>query len=334
MGVLLLMMGSIPSAAQSGHEIQPGYDEVYPVKYIEQGAPDSSEESCNALPNAVWVTTKWLNKGVFGESWDPVSECIRYFPSDDAIGAKSAVLFFGGDIVVLRGAGDSVNNPGYGANSYRQQIEKSNASARRIKVPFIHVARPGMYGSSGDTHIYRHSFKEAATMNAAVDAIKMKLGYERVSVVGQSGGGGVVAALLTSGRTDLDCVTMSSATASNKMRLKTSANTADVRAGQDTTGLPLRQVYDARDLLDAVRPDPGRRVFMLAAREDKAVSFVSQSEFAEAANAKGVPIKLMEARGFGSKRHSTQLAGVDVTALCMGGRSDEEIAQRVASDLH
>lgn len=122
-------------------------------------------------------------------------------------------------------------------------------------VPYIHGVRPGIFGSTGNTATYRHSVKEAAIMNAAVGAVKAQLGYERVSIVGLSGGGGVVGARLTSGRVDLDCVVISSGLVSLKTRLKTSKNTSNVRAGQDTTGLPYRQLYDSLDHLGNVKPE-------------------------------------------------------------------------------
>lgn len=330
--VLLMCVMTIMAVPCFAADMQ-GDDEIYPVKYITAGAPASSEQGCASLPNAVWVSTQWVRKGLLGDSSEDIHECIRYFPSDNAVGADSAIIFFSGDIVPVPGRGDETNNPGYPRNSYRKQIDYANAIARSVGLPFIHVARPGMYGSSGQTNYYRHSIKEAVTLNAAVDAIKRLLGYRRISVIGQSGGGGVVAALLTSGRTDLDCVTLSSATASIRTRLRTTPAFAWVRPGQDTTGLPLNQVYDARERLDGVQPDTHRRVFMLADPEDKQVSFFSQKEFAEAANAKGIPIRFMPTHGVGAAHHNTQVAGIEITALCMRGRSDEDIVERAGRDL-
>lgn len=305
------------------------YDEVFPAKYITQGGPQKSKEQCDATPNAVWVEANWLDKGAFSDSNATAAECIRYFPSDNAIGAKTAILFFSGDIVLQPGAGDNTNNPGYGANSYKAQIALANRQTASTGVAYIHVARPGMYGSTGSTAIYRHSAKEAATMSAAVDAIKAALGYERISIVGQSGGGGIAGVLLTSGRTDLDCVSISSGTVSLKTSLKTTPSKSWVRNGQDTTGLPYRQLYDPLDHLDQIKPDARRRIFMFSDPDDEAVSFVSQKEFADRANETGVPVRQIITKGAGKQRHGTAAQGIQTAARCLRGMSDEEIAAKI-----
>ena len=310
----------------------PDYDEVFPVQHIAQGAPAKAKEECNATPHAVWVAVQWIDKGAFSDSTETTTECIRYFPSDNAMVAKTAILFFSGDIVLERGAGDNLANPGYSANNYRAQIVIANRHAATNGVPYIHVARPGMYGSTGNTATHRHSAKEAATMNAAVDAIKVALGYDRVSIVGQSGGGGLVGALLTSGRTDLDCVVISSGSVSLKTSLKTTKSKAWVRHGQDTTGLPYRQLYDSLDYLGNVKADAKRRVFMLADPDDEAVSYVSQKEFADRAVEKGIPIRFMNAKGRGKQHHVTSAQGIRTVGRCLAGMRDDEIAAKIAEN--
>jgi pimeloyl-ACP methyl ester carboxylesterase len=329
-----LTLATANSVASAGppQVTSPDYDEVFPVRHITQGAPAMSKAECDAVPKAVWVSARWLEKGAFGDSTETTTECIRYFPSDNAMGAKTAILFFSGDIVLERGAGDNQANPGYSANSYKAQIAIANRQAFSNGVPYIHVARPGMYGSTGNTATHRHSTKEAAIMNAAVDAIKAALGYDRVSVVGQSGGGGLVGALLTSGRTDLDCVVMSSGAVSLKTSLKTSRNKSWVRSGQDTTGLPYRQLYDSLDHLDNVKTDARRRVFMLSDPDDEAVSYVSQKEFADRANEKGIPIRFVNAKGGGKQHHVTSAQGIRTAGRCLAGMRDDEIAQKIAEN--
>jgi len=332
LGAIMLATSWIHAAAGQLQIAPPDYDDVFPAKYITQGAPQKSKEQCDATPNAVWIEANWLDKGAFSDSNATAAECIRYFPSDNAIGAKTAILFFSGDIVLQASGGDSTNNPGYGANSYKAQIALANRQAAAANVAYIHVARPGMYGSTGNTAIYRHSVKEAATMSAAVDAVKAALGYERISIVGQSGGGGIAGVLLTSGRTDLDCVSLSSGTVSLKTSLKTTPSKSWVRNGQDTTGLPYRQLYDPLDHLDQVKPDARRRIFMFSDPDDEAVSFISQIEFADRANEKGVPIKQIFTKGAGKQHHGTAAQGIRTAARCLRGMSDEEIAAKIAEN--
>jgi pimeloyl-ACP methyl ester carboxylesterase len=310
----------------------PDYDEVFPVQYITQGAPAKSKAECDATPNAVWVTAKWLDQGALSASTETTTECIRYFPSGNSIGARTAILFFSGDIVLERGAGDNRANPGYRANSYEAQIVIANQQSTSNGAPYIHVARPGMYGSTGNTATHRHSAKEAATMNAAVDAIKVALSYDRVSIVGQSGGGGIVGALLTSGRTDLECVVIASGSVSLKTSLKTTKSKSWVRNGQDTTGLPYRQLYDSLDYLGNVKADANRRVFMLSDPEDEAVSYLSQKEFADRANETGIPVRFINAKGGGKQHHVTSVQGIRTVGRCLDGMSDDEIAAKAAEN--
>ncbi len=318
-----------PAIAGQPQVMPSNYDEIFPPKYIISGTPNKSKAECDQTPNSVWVTAKWTDKGVFSDSIATTDECVRYFPSDNAISGKTAILYFWGDIVLEMNAGNDKTNPGYGANSYRAQVALANRHAAVNGVPYILVGRPGMYGSTGNTTLYRHSVREAAIINAAVDAIKTELGYDRISVVGQSGGGGLVGALLTSGRSDLDCVAISSGTVSLKTRLKTSVSTQWVRNGQDTTGLPYRQIYDSLDELDRVTVDNRRRIFMLADPNDEAVSFASQKEFSDRANEKGIRISLVVAQGGGKQHHSTSAQGIRAVGRCLAGMSNDEIAKKI-----
>ena len=327
-----LLATSLSVSAGQPQIAPPEYDEVFQVQYITRGAPVKSKAECDATPNAVWITAKWLDKGAFSDSTESTTECIRYFPSDNAIGAKTAMFFFSGDIVLDRGVSDNMVNPGYPANSYKAQVAIANRLANANGIPYLHVARPGMFGSTGNTATHRHSAKEAAIVNAAVDAIKAESSYDRISIVGQSGGGGLVGALLTSGRTDLDCVVMSSGSVSLKTNLKSAKSKLNVRNGQDTTGLPYRQLYDSLDYLGNAKPDAKRRVFMLSDPDDEAVSFVSQKEFADRANEKGIPIKFIIAKGSGKQHHGTSAQGIRTVGRCLAGMSDDEIAAKIAEN--
>lgn len=329
--ILSVVFMAICAPARAGQpQVMPSsYDEIFPPKFITSGTPSKSQAECDATPNAVWITARWTDKGVFSDSVSSTDECVRYFPSDNATAGKTAILYFWGDIVLEPGTGNDKTNPGYGANSYRAQVALANHHAAVNGVPYILVGRPGMYGSTGNTTLYRHSVREAAIINAAVDAIKNEFGYDRISIVGQSGGGGLVGALLTSGRSDLECVVISSGTVSLKTRLRTSSSTQWVRNGQDTTGLPYRQLYDSLDELDRVAVDNRRRIFMLADPKDEAVSFTSQKEFSDRANEKGIRILLVVAQGGGKQHHSTSAQGIRTVGRCLAGMTDDEIAKKI-----
>ena len=154
-------------------------DEVFPGAALVWGKRTSRSE-CEATRHAVWVVHKE------GEA------CIRYFPSSNVDGAKTAAFFFHGDLLF----GRSVIQGAYGNNKASVLLKKSESLARVHGVPYIFVGRPGAYGSSG-SHMERRKIDEYLAMNAAVDAIKAKHGIEKVHLGGQSGGAIVAAALLT-----------------------------------------------------------------------------------------------------------------------------------------
>lgn len=323
---------SLCSAALAGppQQMPADYNEIFPARFITLGTPAKTQAQCDATPNAVWVSAQWTSKGLFSESKESTSECIRYFPSDDAIGGGTAMFFMSGDVVLAKGVGDGDTNPGYRGNNYQAQVANANRHAKDNGVPFVHLARLGMFGSTGNTATHRHSNKEAAVMRAALDAVKAALGYQRISVAGQSGGGSLTGAMLTSGRADLDCVVISSGAVSSKTRLRTSKMTESTRSGYDTTGLPVSEVFDAIDHLDKVAGDSKRRVFMLADRRDMAVSYESQKEFADRANAMGVKLKLIEVSATDPQFHGTAVQGIRTVGRCLAGLSDADIAHQAA----
>src|SRR5262245_22549013 len=120
------------------------------------------------------------------------TECIGYYASLDLQGAKQAVFYFHGD----RLTGSSPANSAYRDNTVRAQLRSANIQAKRFGVPFVMVARPGAYGSSGK-HSERRQAKEFHSLNAALDAIKARHALDRIVLAGHSGGASVVGAVLT-----------------------------------------------------------------------------------------------------------------------------------------
>ncbi|MBC7954803.1 MAG: hypothetical protein H7Y33_02885, partial [Cytophagales bacterium] len=156
-------------------------DEEFPTSELINGKR-TSREQCETTRDAVWVA--------HAEG----TECIRYYPSSNVVGARHAAFFFHGDQLdgrfVLPGA--------YKDNHAKALRTQAEGLARVNAVPYIFVARPGAYGSSG-RHTERRRLKEYLSLNAAVDAIKARYGLERVHLGGQSGGAASVGALLTLG---------------------------------------------------------------------------------------------------------------------------------------
>ena len=77
------------------------------------------------------------------------------------------------------------------------------------KTTAIYLARIGVDGTSG-SHVSRKTVLERRLMNAALDALKERYGFEGFHLAGQSGGSLLVAALIEM-RRDIACAVLGSA---------------------------------------------------------------------------------------------------------------------------
>lgn len=283
-----------------------------------------SQAECQAKPDAVWVETQWSERGVLGSGTGHAAKgCIRYFPSANARGAETAVLFMHGD--VLSGSIAQAREAYVKASSRSLQIARAERSAREIGLPVIRIARPGAYGSTGASHLRERRMPvEAHLMNAALDAIKNKYGYQRIQLTGLSGGGGLVGAVLTLGRTDIDCAVVGSGAVSIKTRARL-LGSKEAQRGLDQTGQPLSAVYDPIDHIAGIKPDSRRRVFVLGDPRDSAVAFESQQEFQQKLVAAGVPATLLTAPAVDAKHHELAPEALRVAAWCKSGTADAQI---------
>jgi len=146
----------------------------------------------------------WVEDGEGGH-------CIRYFAARPIASGKTPVLFFKGDFV-----GSQWDKNGRPVQAVYQLKSDGRALHRAIgafmrtsmESPLILIARPGSLGSSGD-HKEKYKPREASIMNAALDAIKARHGWNDLVLAGHSGGATLVANMLPE-RADLKCAVMSS----------------------------------------------------------------------------------------------------------------------------
>lgn len=286
--------------------------------------PTYSKPECEALQNAVWVDVSWQDNKAPGKQDQRASACIKYFPSDNAAGASTAVIFIDGDV----SDGSEEGRSAYETMKSRG-TEFANVIAGQTNLPVIRLTRPGTFGSSGMSHLRdRRMPIEVHLVNAAVTKIKERYGYERVQLAGQSTGGGLVGALMTLGRNDIDCAVIGSGVTSVKTR-SSHLNSSNFRQGKDETGNDLSAVYDPIDHVSKVAPDSSRRIFILGDPRDEAVSFASQREFHERLVNSGIPSTLLVAEAKDAKHHFLGASAQRVAGLCKNGRSDAEILELV-----
>jgi dienelactone hydrolase len=223
-------------------------------------------------PGRIWVEHE-------GES-----ECLRFYGASAGSPGRTPLLFLEGD--VLRQAQPGTEPPTWEVvRSYRRlspalmqaEAERYASAAAR---PFVNLARPGTYGSSG-RHLERRREREVALVNQAVDRLKQRFGWTRINLAGLSGGGHLVAALMAR-RDDVGCAVIASGNVAVRERLRERGRTTDMTGYADSV--------DPLDLVSDVARHPPRTVIVLTDPADRLVSAASQGVYVAALRAAGVEV--------------------------------------------
>jgi pimeloyl-ACP methyl ester carboxylesterase len=268
----------------------------------------ASEADCARLAQAVWA------RGPDG------GECIRYWAAGLSAGGPTprALAYFHGDQLV----GD-VPERSYPTRTPAQLQANAQNMHQVLGVPVFLVARPGVFGSSGE-HKQRRREAESRILNAALDALAAKHGVREWSLVGLSGGGHVVASLLGH-RSDIVCAVPASAVSSPRMRWQ--------RLGQprDLTG--YADSWEPVDHLTAERFHPQLRVFVLGDPRDGTVAWPTQLPLAEKLKSLGAKVEVVTGEGTGPTFHDLGGSGRVLGAMCLQDRTTPEILERAARGL-
>lgn len=268
----------------------------------------ATQAQCAAVAGAVWAV------GTGAEA-----ECIRYWSAGLDDGARpGALVYLPGDQITA-GRPEAT----YESRNPRLMQEIVNGMQARAGVPFILLARPGMLGSSGD-HQLRRQAGEARLVSAALDAIKAKHGIRELGLVGLSGGGHTVAALL-GWRSDIVCAVPASSVSSPRLRWQALGLTGDI------TG--TAEPYEPVEQLRAGGFHPGLRVFVLGDPKDTEVPWVSQTPLALRLRELGVAAAIVTGEGTGVKRHVLGSSGQWIGAQCLAGKPTADILEAAARGL-
>lgn len=263
------------------------------------------EAQCNALGTAIWVNVE-------GRGF-----CVRYWISR-AGGMKDEVLvYIHGDIGTRKRGKVYLADDADQSTAGRQQRNAEQWS-RIYGGPFISIGRLGAYGSSGDHLRQRRTLLEVRVVMAALDALKERYDFKRFHVVGQSGGGHTVAAMLQM-RSDLGCAVMTSGILSVK------TNALDI-------GWPINAKiaasYDPIDFIDAIQSRPGQRMIVMSDPDDSRVPYHSQREFVERVRAKGLSILHVTAAASGGQSHELVSEGLHLATDCANGTDNTALIKR------
>jgi len=265
----------------------------------------STKKLCSIAGSSVWVTI------------DSKGECIRYFIAGIKDESRNTIVYFHGDQVAHFGPGRDgamVLRSYYGANA-RALNEFVKLQAEHLNMAFIWVSRPGVYGSSGSHHDRRKP-RESLLLNAAINAIKEHHNLTKLTLVGFSGGGHVVAALLTL-RADIECAVIVSGVLDVKDRNRALGWSSDITGFTD--------FYDPMSFIPNIIMNDNRRIFILGSEKDQLVPFSSQMNYANAVGKQGHHVQLINVKLEGTQHHHIDNKIYEVAGRCASGASDHAI---------
>lgn len=274
-------------------------------------AEGSSKQLCESVADRVFV------------HHDLGSACIAYFATSSKTQVGPAVVYFEGDVPAAEAL-----KPNFAKNYLATMRTAFKTLAERSGVRFVFIARPGLFGSSGN-HAARRSAGEMMTMNAALDAVKARLKLGDVVLAGQSGGSTVAAALLTLGRRDVACTVLGS----GLLSVVEIEHAHRVREHLPAIRPAVLQVllFDPTDRLDWIEPIKSHRIFVLGDPSDTRTPFAQQRRFAERVQALGHHATAIEVKGQGELMHSVAHHTLPAAALCARGADDATIRRTVAA---
>ena len=265
-----------------------------------------TEADCAALAGAVWVVV------------DRQGECIRYYHSAASAAGREAVVFLSGDVVSTNARGEARPSSTYVKMTPETMQNGSASWSRSLGMPYLHLGRPGTYGSSGE-HAKRRTAREIELVSAALDAIKVRHGYARLHVIGYAEGGHTAAALLPR-RTDLGCVVLTSALVSVRDWLN------EIGRSEDVTG--NKNPLDPIALVDRVAKRPDLHVFVLTDPDDVVISARSQTSYVRRATAAGLPVRQVFIAAPDAQAHALWRAGREIAVGCAKGMSEDAIVAK------
>ncbi|MRD49647.1 prolyl oligopeptidase family serine peptidase [Caenimonas koreensis DSM 17982] len=281
-------------------------DEPFAADALVKGV-SATRESCAQLQGGVWA-----DAGSFG------AECLRSWVHGlDGDVASNVLVYLPPDQLTF-----NLPAPGYTSLSPSRMAALTAQMQRSAGVPFIFLARPGTFGSSG-THGDRRREAEARLVSAALDALRRKHGITRFVVSGLSGGGHTVAALL-GWRSDIVCAVAASAVSSPRMRWQAMGQSQDVTGHSDSYEPVEHLAHLARGTMH-----PQLRVFVLGDLKDSNVPWATQLPLATRLQQMGVPTQLLNAEGSDAQHHALSDTTRAVGAACAKGVGTPDIVELV-----
>lgn len=254
--------------------------------------------------------TLWLN--VHGRNF-----CVRYYLSTAGGEGSRPVVFLGGDQLGKLNLktwtwADTLEARDIDTDDIMQIAD---AFSKMAKTTAIYLARIGIDGTSGN-HTSRRTVLELDLMNAALDAIKRRHGFEGFHLAGQSDGSKVAGGLIGL-RRDISCAVLGSGP------LALPANTKSTDPG--------RSYFDPTQNIPQLAHNHSMRLFLITDKMDKRVPAAQQTGFVERLRRAGRKVPQFFVEAIDDNHHGVMVYAELVTAGCVLDRSDEEIFHAVST---
>jgi hypothetical protein len=261
---------------------------------------------CAATPQTVWVR-------VYGSDF-----CVRYYLSTAGGEGKRPVVFLQGDKF---GTLDTKNlvwkDPENPKDIDTENLMRSaDGFSKRAKTTSIYLARIGVDGTSGN-HMSRKTLLELHLMNAALDAIKQRHGFDGFHLAGQSGGSKLIGGLIAL-RNDIACAVPGSGPL---------ASAKKVVPSQD----PSRSYFDPAESIPQLVQKRWMRIIVVTDPLDKKVAAASQSAFVTQLKQMGGQVEQYFVNSTDEKHHGVSDFANLAMAGCVLGRPSGEIARAIGT---
>ena len=264
-----------------------------------------TQAQCTAIPQTVWVTS-------LGRPF-----CVRYYLSTAGGEGRRPVVFLQGDKF---GKLNLKTRSFYETDKFKDvDTDKLAATAdglsKSAKTTAIYLARIGVDGTSGH-HSARKSLLELNLMNAALDAIRKRHGFEGFHLVGQSGGSLLVGGLIAM-RDDVVCA------------VPGAGPLAKLKPAKQPASKPL-DFFDAADGIPQIVRHRALRILVVTDRADQKVSPKSQTSFVYQLRQAGGRVDQFFVEATDKTHHNMVPYARLAISGCVQGASTEMIADRLS----
>ncbi|MGJ4939082.1 alpha/beta hydrolase family protein [Bradyrhizobium sp. HKCCYLS1011] len=230
---------------------------------------------------------------------DGQADVLAFYGAAPEDSALDPVIFMRGDVVEKRETGIVAIERYTTTSAHDEQALAEQFSATFAR-PYVHLARPGILGSSG-RHLDRRRPREVALVDAALTRLKAHFGWRQINLVGQSGGGHLVAALIAR-RADIGCAVIASGNTAVALRNREWGWTTDITGHAD--------FFDPIDHVAEVANHPPQKIIVLTDPRDSRVSASVQTAYVEALRQVGVAVDHRFLPAAGVLHHDLQLPGI------------------------